>query len=91
VLASIPRPTNTIATAPVAPEIIPGLPPISEVISPKINAVYKPTIGLTPAIKENAIASGTRATATTNPDKISFLIFADVYFFKSNKYIILIF
>jgi hypothetical protein len=79
------KPTRTIATVPVAPEIIPGLPPISEVIKPKIKAVYSPTIGETPAIKEKAIASGTSATATTKPDKISFLIFADVYFFKSNK------
>ena len=65
------NPTNTTATAPVAPEIIPALPPINAVIIPRIKAVYSPTKGETPAIIENAIASGTKATATTIPERIS--------------------
>ncbi len=63
------------ATAPVAPEIIPGLPPSSEVTSPIINAAYSPTVGLTPAMEEKAIASGISATATKAPERTSFLIF----------------
>jgi hypothetical protein len=35
----------TTANAPVAPEIIPGLPPIKAVINPTIKAAYKPTKG----------------------------------------------
>jgi hypothetical protein len=48
-----------------------------------MNEVYKPTIGSTPAMMENAIASGIKAKATTIPASIflpgwlshSFLIF----------------
>jgi hypothetical protein len=65
--------TTTTAIAPVAPEIIPGRPPTTAVISPKKNAEYKPTTGSTPATKANAIASGTKANATVKPDKISLL------------------
>jgi len=63
--------TITIAIAPVAPEIIPGRPPKTEVISPMLNAAYKPVNGFKPATKANATASGTRAKATVSPDKIS--------------------
>jgi hypothetical protein len=38
-----------------------------------INAAYNPTIGSTPAIIENAIASGINASATTIPASIFFL------------------
>ena len=58
--------------APVAPEIIPGLPPNIEVIKPIIKAPYRPTIGETPATKAKATASGTSARATVIPDKMSF-------------------
>ena len=63
--------TITTAIAPVAPEIIPGLPPRIAVIKPMIKAVYKPTNGLTPAINEKATASGTKAKATVKPDNTS--------------------
>lgn len=59
--------------APVAPEIIPGLPPKIEVINPIENAAYNPVSGDRPAINANAIASGTKAKATVNPDRTSFL------------------
>jgi hypothetical protein len=36
-----------------------------------MNAAYNPTKGCTPATKEKAIASGTSAKATVNPDKKS--------------------
>jgi transcription elongation factor len=61
------------ASAPVAPDIIPGLPPNTAVINPTINAAYKPDKGATPATNAKAIASGTKASATVNPDKISTL------------------
>ena len=63
--------TITTAIAPVAPDIIPLLPPNIEVIIPTKNAAYNPTRGSTPATKEKAIASGTRAKATVKPDKKS--------------------
>ena len=62
----------TTASAPVAPEIIPGLPPKIAVINPIINAAYKPTSGSTPATKAKATASGTSARATVIPERISF-------------------
>ena len=58
--------------APVAPDIIPGRPPNTEVINPIIKAPYKPTIGDTPATKAKATASGTKAKATVNPERMSF-------------------
>ena len=64
-----------IATAPVAPEIIPGRPPKMEVMSPIINAAYSPNVGSTWATNEKAIASGTKAKDTVSPDKISFFKF----------------
>ena len=62
---------TTTAMAPVAPEIMPGRPPKDEVISPKKTADQSPTIGSTPAIKENAMASGTSASATVKPERVS--------------------
>lgn len=62
------------AIAPVAAEIIPGRPPIKDMITAIQNEAYSPTIGSTPAIIENAIASGIRASATTIPAKISPLV-----------------
>ncbi len=64
----------TTAMAPVAPEIIPGRPPKTEVIKPTINAAYKPTSGSTLATKAKATASGTSANATVKPDSTSFLM-----------------
>src|SRR6056297_1244368 len=63
--------TITTATAPVAPEIIPGLPPKIEVTNPITNAAYNPVRGDKPAIKAKAMASGTKASATVRPDKTS--------------------
>ena len=65
--------TITTASAPVAPDIIPGLPPKTAVIKPTIKAAYNPDKGATPATNAKAIASGTKAKATVNPDKISTL------------------
>ena len=65
--------TITTANAPVAPEIMPGLPPKIAVINPTIKAAYKPDKGVTPATKANAIASGTSANATVRPESISIL------------------
>ena len=65
--------TITTAKAPVAPDIIPGLPPNTAVINPTIKAAYNPDNGATPATNAKAIASGTNAKATVNPDKISTL------------------
>ena len=56
-----------------APEIIPGRPPTKAVIKPTIKAAYNPAKGATPATKAKAIASGTKASATVSPDKISVL------------------
>ena len=63
--------TSTTAIAPVAPEIIPGLPLNIAVMMPTINAACNPTIGSTPATKAKATASGTRASATVNPERMS--------------------
>lgn len=65
--------TNTTATAPVAPEIIPGRPPKMEVTIPIMNAAYNPVNGDSPAMSAKAIASGTKANATVNPERISVL------------------
>ena len=69
----IDRVTKIMATAPVAPEIIPGRPPRMEVTKPITNAAYNPVKGDSPAIKANATASGIKASATVNPDKTSVL------------------
>ena len=63
----------TTASAPVAPDIMPGLPPRMAVTNPTIKAAYKPDKGVTPATNAKAIASGTKAKATVKPDKISIL------------------
>ena len=63
----------TTANAPVAPDIIPGRPPITAVIKPTKKAAYSPDKGATPATKAKAIASGTKAKATVRPAKISIL------------------
>ena len=67
------RATSTTATAPVAPEIMPGRPPSTDVTRPIMKAAYRPTSGGTPAIREKATASGIRARATVRPERISFL------------------
>ena len=69
------RETMTTAKAPVAPEIIPGLPPKIEVINPIMKAAYSPTRGSTPATKAKATASGINANATVIPDNTSFRTF----------------
>ncbi|MNC16422.1 hypothetical protein D3C75_642760 [compost metagenome] len=63
-------PTSS-AIAPVAAEIIPGLPPAIAVTTAMQKEAYRPTIGLTPARIENAIASGISAIATVIPDRMS--------------------
>src|SRR5690242_4534826 len=55
------------AVAAVAAEIIPGRPPKIAVSTAMQNDAYSPTFGSTPAMIENAIASGMSASATTNP------------------------
>lgn len=72
-LSSNINPTKITATAPVAPEIMPGLPPKMEVINANTKAAYNPVKGENPGIKANAIASGTSAKATVSPDKTSVL------------------
>ena len=47
------NPTKITATAPVAPEIIPGRPPNIEVINANTNAAYKPVKGENPGINAN--------------------------------------
>ena len=65
------RSTITSAIAPVAAEIMPGRPPAIEVTTAMQNEAYSPTLGSTPAMIENAIASGIRASATSRPDSTS--------------------
>lgn len=67
------KPTNITAMAPVAPEIIPGRPPKMEVTNASTKAAYNPVKGEKPGIKAKAIASGTRASATVRPERISVL------------------
>ncbi len=67
------NPMKITATAPVAPDIIPGLPPKIEVIKANTKAAYNPVKGENPGIKANAMASGTNAKATVRPDKTSVL------------------
>ena len=67
------NPMKITATAPVAPEIIPGRPPRMEVTKQRIKAAYKPVKGENPGIKANAMASGTKARATVRPERISVL------------------
>ena len=67
------KPTKTTATAPVAPEIIPGLPPSIAVTNPMTKAAYSPVKGDRPASNAKATASGTSASATVSPERISVL------------------
>jgi len=78
------RDVITTARAHVAPDIIPGLPQKIAVKSPTINAAWSQTIGFTPATNEKAIASGTRASATVSPERISVLSWE--VFCNSEKY-----
>jgi len=64
---------NYLCIAPVAPEIIPGRPPKIEANNPMMKAAYSPTRGSTPATNAKAIASGTKASDTVIPDRISVL------------------
>ena len=59
----------TSAIAPVAADIIPGLPPTKEMTMAMQNEAYRPTIGSTPAMIEKAIASGINAKATKIPKR----------------------
>ncbi len=61
------RLTTTSAIAPVAAEIIAGRPPAIAIVTAIVNDAYRPTLGSTPAISENEIASGINASATTRP------------------------
>ena len=59
--------TTTSAIAPVAAEIIAGRPPVNAIATAIVNDAYRPTLGSTPAMIENEIASGISASATTRP------------------------
>lgn len=61
----------TSATAPVAAEIIAGLPPTKEMTTAMVNEANRPTAGSTPAMIENEIASGISARPTTRPARAS--------------------
>ncbi|KDR40999.1 hypothetical protein BG61_21915 [Caballeronia glathei] len=58
-----------------AAEIMPGLPPAIADTTAMLNAAYRPTFGSTPAMMENASASGISASATTMPARISARMF----------------
>src|SRR5690606_7494057 len=51
--------------------IMPGRPPATEITTAMQNEAYRPTFGSTPAMIENAIASGISASATTSPESRS--------------------
>ena len=61
----------TSATAPVAAEIMAGRPPRNAIEVAMMKAENSPTFGSTPAMIENAIASGMRASPTTSPARTS--------------------
>ena len=61
----------TSATAPVAAEIMAGRPPVNAMVTAMVNAENSPTRGSTPAMTENAMASGISASATTSPPRTS--------------------
>ena len=61
--------------APVAAEIMPGRPPAKAMTTAIQKEAYSPTRGSTPAIIENAMASGMSANATTKPASRSLRIF----------------
>jgi hypothetical protein len=64
---------KTITVAPAPPEINPGLPPNTAVISPAIKAAYKPVKGGNPAKIANDKDSGIMVIATVRPARISVL------------------
>jgi len=57
----------------IAPEIMPGRPPNSEMVRLTMKAAYSPTSGCTCATSAKAMASGTSASATVSPLNISVL------------------
>ena len=57
--------------APVAAEIIAGRPPRKAIDTAMVNEANSPMRGSTPAMIENEIASGIRASATTRPARTS--------------------
>jgi hypothetical protein len=63
--------TITRAMAPVAADIIPWRPPNIEMIIAMQNDAYSPTIGSTPQMMANDIASGISASATVMPASMS--------------------
>ena len=77
--------TISTAVAAVAAEIIPGLPPVIATRTAIEKEAYNPTFGSTPAITENAIASGIKARATTKPESKSPFIFEVHWFLYSLK------
>src|SRR5690606_38718850 len=62
---------TTRAMAPVAAEIMAGRPPTNAIVTAMVNEANSPTLGSTPAMIENEIASGISASATTRPDSTS--------------------
>ena len=62
---------TTSATAAVAAVIIAGRPPVKAMVIAIVTVENRPTRGSTPAITENAMASGISANATTNPASTS--------------------
>src|SRR5690606_30357139 len=62
---------TTSATAPVAAEIIAARPPTNAIDTAMTNELKRPTRGSTPAMIENAIASGMSASATARPARTS--------------------
>src|SRR6202012_1869765 len=62
---------TTSATAAVAAETIAGRPPVNAMVTAMVTVENRPTRGSTPAMTENAMASGISASATTRPAKTS--------------------
>ena len=67
------RNSNQFFVEPVADVIIAIRPPTTAIVIERQKAPNRPTLGSTPAMPENAIASGIIANATTKPDKSSLL------------------
>ena len=72
--------------APVAAEIMPERPPTKAMTIAMLKEAYSPTLGSTPAMIENAIASGIKASATTTPASKSFRMFPSQLRFTSKSY-----
>jgi hypothetical protein len=62
---------TTRAIAPVAAEIMAGRPPTIAMVTAMVKDANRPTLGSTPAMIENEIASGISASATTRPASTS--------------------